>query len=328
MGALLLPNCIPPNAPPCCGSFDATFVAPLAAPPAAEAVPDAVLCALCGAVSALGALATLEKSHRRSRGGRSRRRLGIGDVRHRSAPSPSAAQSRPVEPSPPSSPGLSRERGSRSGGCSRGNRRRRDRRDVGSGHRHVRQPWAMLEQARLRPPAERAARVQVGVSRCGRRGRSQCRRQRLYRRDHRGRRRRRRDVCGSHRDVRRCDGAGAGAIAEAGAAGGEHPPRRQRRPRLRLGRVDGAAAGGAPGTPPVTLIESSPESSLLAAGGAEAWRRRIGRCVANRVADRARPLHRGRRIRRPHRRVDASCAHPGDASANATIATATIRPRG
>ena len=33
---------------------------------------------------------------------------------------------------------------------------------------------------------------------------------------------------------------------------------------------DAGAEGGAPGTPPVTLIESPPESSLLAAGGAAA----------------------------------------------------------
>jgi len=69
------------------------------------------------------------------------------------------------------------------------------------------------------------------------------------------------------------EGAGAGATATAGAAGGASAG-------AGAGAgcacvvSDEAAAGAAPGTPPVTLIESSPESSLLdgcgaiAAGGA------------------------------------------------------------
>ena len=98
-------------------------------------------------------------------------------------------------------------------------------------------------------------------------------------------------------------GAGAGADCDGRRSGWRFCRRRRRL----SGAVatagcacvvsDGAAAGGAPGTPPVTLIESSPESSLLAACGADAGARRgiRSRCVANRIA----------RIRPPHRRADA-----------------------
>jgi len=54
-------------------------------------------------------------------------------------------------------------------------------------------------------------------------------------------------------------GAGAAASAGAGTTAG-----------CACVVSDAAAAGDAPTTPPVTLIESSPESSFVAAGGADA----------------------------------------------------------
>ena len=78
--------------------------------------------------------------------------------------------------------------------------------------------------------------------------------------------RRRRDVRRRHWHVG-ADGrllAGAGAVATAGAATGGGASASQGAAGCACVVSDGAAAG-APGTPPVTLIESSPESSLLAA---------------------------------------------------------------
>ncbi len=92
-------------------------------------------------------------------------------------------------------------------------------------------------------------------------------------------------------------GAGAGAVATAGCAC--------------LVSVEGAEAG-APGTPPVTLIESSPDSSLAAGCGAD----------ADGGAEFAGVL----RIESPTvGAATPSCAHAGNASANPTSAVATMR---
>jgi hypothetical protein len=80
-------------------------------------------------------------------------------------------------------------------------------------------------------------------------------------------------------------GAGAGAAATAGAAGADGASGGADAS-VGAGASPGAVAtggcaceapvsdagveGGAPGTPPVTLIESSPESSMLAGSGADA----------------------------------------------------------
>jgi hypothetical protein len=87
--------------------------------------------------------------------------------------------------------------------------------------------------------------------------------------------------------------------------------------------VSDAGAGAAPGTPPVTLIESSFESSLFVAGGADA-------------AGGGEFVFAGSlRIESPTvpepiavpviGALTPSCAHDGDANAIATIAVATTR---
>jgi len=82
---------------------------------------------------------------------------------------------------------------------------------------------------------------------------------------------------------------------------------------------DDGATGGAPGTPPVTLIESSLDSSLLAGCGAVpsggavfAGALRIESPIVPESGD-------------PIGALAPFCAHSGDASAIANIAAATIR---
>lgn len=114
------------------------------------------------------------------------------------------------------------------------------------------------------------------------------------------------------------DGAAAGATATAGAAGGASAGAVATAGWACVPLSAAGAAGGAPGTPPVTLIESSPDSSLLAGcgaatgGGAElAGTLRIESPTVFASGE-------------PIGALLPSCANAADASAIATIAVATI----
>ena len=90
---------------------------------------------------------------------------------------------------------------------------------------------------------------------------------------------------------------------------------------------DGAAAG-APGTPPVTLIESSLESSLLALDGADAdGGAELAGTLRIESPTVPEPCTADAASGDPNVVLAPSCAHAGDASAIATIAVATIRDR-
>lgn len=121
------------------------------------------------------------------------------------------------------------------------------------------------------------------------------------------------------------EGAGAGATATAGAAGGASAGAGATAGCACVVSVAGAD-GGAPGTPPVTLIESSLDSSLLAGSGADAaGGAEFAGALRIESPTVPEPCTAAAASGDPIGVLTPSCAHAGDASAIATIAVATIR---
>src|SRR5580704_15877679 len=271
IGALLLPNCIPPKAPPCAGAFDATVVF---SPPA---VPDAAaLCALCGAAAgSAGALATSGAVAAAGAGGDSGLALSAG------------AGARTIGGAiPPGGTVAAVVTGVESGAAAAG---------------------AVVVVVAIEGAAAGAASAAVTGTSGAEAGPDAG------------------ATSAAVTGISGAEGAGAGATATAGAAGGASAGAGATAGCACVVSVAGAD-GGAPGTPPVTLIESSLDSSLLAGSGADAaGGAEFAGALRIESPTVPEPCTAAAASGDPIGVLTPSCGHAGDASASATIAVATIR---
>jgi hypothetical protein len=322
IGALLLPNCIPPKAPPCAGAFDATVVfSPLAVPDAAA------LCALCGAAAgSAGALATSGAVAAAGAGGDSGLALSAGAgartiggaippggtvaavvtgvesgtaaagavvvvvaIEGAAAGATSAAVTGTSGADAGAGAGATATAGAGAGA------------DAGAGGGSG--AGALATAGAAGAGAEGSGSIgATAIEGAGAGATSAA-------------------VTGTSG----AEGAGAGATATAGAAGGASAGAGATAGCACVVSVAGAD-GGAPGTPPVTLIESSLDSSLLAGSGADAaGGAEFAGALRIESPTVPEPCTAAAASGDPIGVLTPSCAHAGDASAIATIAVATIR---